>query len=154
MSPAYVGTAYVRKGGARRLLRERSDPPWVDSAARFLPNNFRWSNHFSTWSREFSSRRPSMLWWLANLGAPHEARRFCSTCLLHRSQFPSCRICRFQDCHSETRFFDSAPPSKTNPPGLLTQDHAKCKTSEALASLRTLVKFCRPGRPDSPEAAV
>jgi hypothetical protein len=69
------------------------------------------------WSKDFSSRRPSMLWWLASLGAPHETRRFCSTCLLHRLQFPSCRICRFQDCHSETRFFDSEPPSKTNPQG-------------------------------------
>ena len=57
-------------------------------------------------------------------------------------------------CDSETRFFDSAPPSKTNPPGFLTQDHAKYKTSEALVSLCTLVKFCRPARPDSPDAAV
>ena len=56
--------------------------------------------------------------------------------------------------HSETRFLDSAPPSKTNPPGFLTQDHAKCKTSEALVSLRALVKFRRPGRPNSPGAAV
>ena len=115
--------------------------------ACLVPNIFHWS-------KDSSSRRPSMLWWLASLGAPHEARRFCSTCLLHRLQFPSCLIFRFQDCHSETRFFGSAPPSKTNPPGLLTQDHAKCKTSEALASLRTLAKFCRPGRPDSPDAAV
>jgi hypothetical protein len=48
---------------------------------------------------------------------PHETRRLSSSCLLHRLQLPSCRICGFQDCDSETRFFDSESPSKTNPQG-------------------------------------
>ena len=44
----------------------------IPAQACLVPNIFHWSN-------DFSSRRPSMLCWLASLSCPHETRGFHST---------------------------------------------------------------------------
>jgi hypothetical protein len=52
--------------------------------------------HIFHWSKDFSSRRPSILWRLASLRCPPKLAGSAPRCLLQRLQLPPCLICRFQ----------------------------------------------------------
>ena len=85
---------------------------------------------------------------------PPETRRFCSTSFVAAITVAALPYFQVLGLPFRDTLFRFGTDVNDKPPGSLTQGHAKCKTSEVLASLRTLVKFCRPGRPDSPVAAV